>query len=98
MPGAHLTDRPEDLDQLTGGEDPFEGDDIVQLEVLAFAHADPELEGGGVDGPQHTTDHLLHPAERRPGVGQVEVYLGSPGEPRGVPVQDRGALLRSPPI
>ena len=45
VPGAHLTDRPEDLDQLTGGEDPFEGDDIVQLEVLAFAHADPELEG-----------------------------------------------------
>ena len=92
VPGAHLTDGPEDLHQLAGGKDTLEGDDIVQLQVFAFGHPDPELEWCGVDGPQHTTDHLLHPAERRPAVGQVEGHLGSPGEPGGVPLQIGGAV------
>ena len=72
VPGAHLADGPEDLYELPGGKDTLQGHDIVELQVFAVGHPDPELEWCGVDGPQHTTDHLLHPAESRPALGQIE--------------------------
>ena len=58
--GAHLRDHAVDADGLTGGQDPLQGHDVVELEVLARRHRHPELERGGVFGSYHPSDHFAH--------------------------------------
>ena len=56
----HLAHRPVHADQLTRGEHPLQGDDVVELDELAITHPDPEFERGGVTGSENSADHLVH--------------------------------------
>ena len=61
VPGNHLANHPEHSNHLTGWEHPLEGHDVVELDVLPLLDSDPELEWGGVFGPEDPADHVFHP-------------------------------------
>ena len=60
MSGDHLSDHSEHPNHFTRGEDPFEGNHVVELDVLPLTYPNPELEWGGVSGPEDPADHFIH--------------------------------------